>query len=99
MDITKLKDNIVNKVVEFAGEKVSLDMKPNSLTQEDGKLPVEEFVAKGLSGWDLTIDGEPLEITSDNLSTVIPDGLLTLIFDTILDLKKASMGKLKVVGR
>lgn len=97
MDISKLKENVVSTTVKYNGETIKIDLAPDVLTTDDGNLPVAEYVHKALKAWDITVSGEPLDITVDILRQTIPDGVLTLIFDKILELKQAAVGKLKIV--
>ncbi|MGI8542048.1 MAG: hypothetical protein ACR2MD_01045 [Aridibacter sp.] len=97
MDIAKLKDNIVTETVEYRNEKVEIDIAPDVYTNDDGKMPIAEYVVKGLKKWDVTQDGKTLPITKDSLTKIIPDGLLTAIFDRILSVKDAGLGKLKML--
>jgi hypothetical protein len=99
MDLSKLKKNVVTKAIEYGGETINIDILPDAHSSEDSELRVVDYVAKGLGGWDITDDGEAVEITSETLRTLIPAGLLTKIFDAILEVKEARVGKLKIVGK
>lgn len=99
MDLDKLKKDVVSKAIEYGGETVNIDILPDAHTSEDSELPVADFVAKGLGGWDITVAGEPLPLTAENLRTLIPSGLVTKFFDAILAVKEARVGKLQVLGK
>ncbi len=93
MDISKLKEDVVDTSIDFGKEKVKLGIKPNVYTSEDGKLSVEQYVAKGLGYWDVFDNKKELPITAEIMKSGIPDTLLSKIFDKIIEVKQASMGK------
>lgn len=99
MDLQKLKENVVEETIEYRDQQIKLEIAPDIYTSEDAELGVAEYVAKGLKSWDITDNKVSVPINAETLTTVIPDGLVTVMFDRILSLKEAAVGKLKILGK
>lgn len=97
MDLAELKENIITETLDYRGQKVVCGFAPDVLTSADGELAVAEYVFKALKSWDITVEKVPLEISVHALASVIPGGLLTLMFDRLLALREVGMGKLKAL--
>lgn len=95
MDLAKLKENVVEETITYRGEKIVVGIKPDVFTAADADLPTVEYIVKGLDSWDITNDGDALEISAETLQSLIPEALRLAIFDRILEVRDAGMGKLK----
>lgn len=107
MKISELVDNIVTETIEFRGHKVEVKLKPDCYTIADAQALDEkgggldliiEYVLKGLHSWDITgEDGEEFPKDIKTIKSQVPEQFVIALFDRIIALKNAAVGKLRVL--
>jgi hypothetical protein len=93
MDLSQLRENIVDAKLDYRGSVVNLKVKPDadaSKTENNG-----EYLAVKLADWDITDKGNKVAIDFESLkemSDVSPE-LFTAILRKVLDIVNAPLGK------
>lgn len=90
MDLSELRENIVETKLKYRGFEINLKIKPDAATEE-GVTNIEYLVAK-LHDWDITHEGNKLPISEKTMNEMSVE-LFTAILNKVFEVVNAPLGK------